>query len=298
LEAGEKGGKALASGGMTVGQLAKRTGVSVRALHHYEAVGLLTPARRTAAGYRLYGDADVLRLQQIRSLRQLGFGLEQIGELLNRRGLSPLQVIEAHLAALRRQIAAQRHLALRLDRIATTLRSAAEVSVDDVLATIQEMTTMDTYYTPEQLAELQERGRQLGEEGLRRAEADWQQLIDEVRAEMAQDTDPQSERVRALAGLGRSVHGRQSGDHALLAADVAARNHDPRFRHERDAQTGRVHRPGQRGRGVVRVMRADEARRGPGKRAFAVTGPLAYQTRQTRRYRELGRSQGRYGDAG
>lgn len=195
----------MASGGMTVGQLAKRTGVSVRALHHYEAVGLLTPARRTAAGYRLYGDADVLRLQQIRSLRQLGFGLEQIGELLNRRGLSPLQVIEAHLAALRRQIAAQRHLALRLDRIATTLRSAAEVSVDDVLATIQEMTTMDTYYTPEQLAELQERGRQLGEEGLRRAEADWQQLIDEVRAEMAQDTDPQSERVRALAARWRAL---------------------------------------------------------------------------------------------
>jgi hypothetical protein len=64
---------------------------------------------------------------------------------------------------------------------------------------------MDTYYTPEQLAELQERGRQLGEEGLRRAEADWQQLIDEVRAEMAQDTDPQSERVRALAARWRAL---------------------------------------------------------------------------------------------
>src|SRR5262249_27231983 len=64
---------------------------------------------------------------------------------------------------------------------------------------IQEMTRMERYYTPEQLAEIQERGRQLGEEGMRQAEADWQRLTDEVRAEMAQGTDPRSERVRALA---------------------------------------------------------------------------------------------------
>jgi DNA-binding transcriptional MerR regulator len=185
--------------GMKIGELAKRTGVSVRTLHHYEAVGLLTPDGRTEAGYRLYGDSGVVRLQQIRSLRQFGFGLEQIGELLDRRRLSPLQVIEFHLEQLRRQIEAERRLSERLEGIAERLRAAAEVSVDDVLETIEEMTKMERYYSAEQLAEIQERGRQLGEEGLRRAEADWQQLIDEVRAEMARGTDPASERVRALA---------------------------------------------------------------------------------------------------
>jgi len=62
------------------------------------------------------------------------------------------------------------------------------------------MTRMKSYYTPEQLAELHERGRQLGEDGMRQAEADWQHLIDEVRAEMERGTDPASERVRSLAG--------------------------------------------------------------------------------------------------
>jgi DNA-binding transcriptional MerR regulator len=190
---------------MTVGELAKRSGVSVRTLHHYEAVGLLCPAGRTEAGYRFYTDAEVVRLQQIRSLRQLGLGLEEIGDLLNRRGLSPLRVIELHLAELRRQIAAQERLSARLEGIAAALRAAAEVSVEDVLTTIQEMTRMERYYTPEQLAELQERGRQLGDEGMRQAEADWQRLIDEVRAEMAQGTDPKSDRVRALASRWREL---------------------------------------------------------------------------------------------
>ncbi len=185
--------------GMTVGALAKRTGVSVRTLHHYEAVGLLIPDGRSDAGYRLYGDTGVVRLQQIRSLRQLGFGLEQIGDLLNRRGLTPLQVIELHLDQLRRQIVRQQRLSVRLEGIAARLREAAEVSVDDVLTTIEEMTRMESHYTPEQLAELQERGRHLGEDGLRQAEADWQHLIGEVRAEMARGTDPTSERVRSLA---------------------------------------------------------------------------------------------------
>jgi DNA-binding transcriptional MerR regulator len=184
---------------MTVGALAKRTGVSVRALHHYEAVGLLTPAARTEAGYRLYSDGDVARLHQIRSLRQLGFGLDQIGDLLDRRELSPLQVVEMHLTQLRRQIEGQQRLSVRLAGIAERLRATDDVSVDDLLTTIEEMTKLETHYTPEQLAELQERGRQLGEEGLRRAEADWQHLIDEVRTEMERGTDPTSERVRELA---------------------------------------------------------------------------------------------------
>ncbi|HKG25058.1 MAG TPA: MerR family transcriptional regulator [Thermomicrobiales bacterium] len=185
--------------GMKIGELAKRTGVSVRTLHHDEAVGLLTPDGRTESGYRLYGNSGVVRLQQIRSLRQVGFGLEQIGELLDRRGLTPLRVIELHLEQVPRQIEGQRRLSARLEGVAARLRTATEVSVEDVLATIEEMTRMERYYTPEQLAEIRGRGRQLGEESLRQAEADWQQLIDEVRAEMARGTDPATERVRALA---------------------------------------------------------------------------------------------------
>ena len=101
-----------------VGELAKRTGVSVRTLHYYEEIGLLAPSWRSDAGYRLYADTDVVRLQQIMSLRHLGFSLEQIRDCLHRNDVPLLRVIEMHLAGLREQIALQGQLCDRLEAIA------------------------------------------------------------------------------------------------------------------------------------------------------------------------------------
>jgi MerR family transcriptional regulator, thiopeptide resistance regulator len=66
-----------------VADVARQSGVSIRALHHYDAIGLLVPTGRTDAGYRLYTDADLLRLQQILIGRELGFSLEEIKRSLN-----------------------------------------------------------------------------------------------------------------------------------------------------------------------------------------------------------------------
>lgn len=68
----------------TVNKLAKLAGVSVRTLHHYDAVGLLKPARAEKNGYRLYGDAELLRLQQIMFFRELDFPLDEIRRVLAR----------------------------------------------------------------------------------------------------------------------------------------------------------------------------------------------------------------------
>ena len=67
---------------LTVGQMAEVAGVTVRTLHHYDALGLLTPDARSEAGYRLYDDADCERLQEILFYRELGFGLEEINAIL------------------------------------------------------------------------------------------------------------------------------------------------------------------------------------------------------------------------
>jgi MerR family transcriptional regulator, thiopeptide resistance regulator len=66
-----------------VSDVAGIAGVSVRALHHYDAIGLLVPSARTSAGYRLYDDADLLRLQQILIGRELGLSLESIRKNLD-----------------------------------------------------------------------------------------------------------------------------------------------------------------------------------------------------------------------
>ena len=68
-------------------QFAKRAGVTIRALHHYDRLGLLKPSGRTASGYRLYTDRYLVRLEQIVALKFIGFPLSQIRELLNRKDL-------------------------------------------------------------------------------------------------------------------------------------------------------------------------------------------------------------------
>lgn len=66
----------------TVGDVARLSGVSVRTLHHYDQIGLLTPGARSASGYRLYSDADLGRLRQVLFYRELEFGLDEIAQIL------------------------------------------------------------------------------------------------------------------------------------------------------------------------------------------------------------------------
>ena len=68
---------------MNVGQVAAAAGVSVRTLHHWDAVGLLVPSGRTAAGYRMYSTGDLERLRQVLTYRELGFSLEDVRRLLD-----------------------------------------------------------------------------------------------------------------------------------------------------------------------------------------------------------------------
>src|SRR5205807_7712286 len=152
---------------LKVGELAKRTGLTVRTLHHYDAIGLLKPSLHTEAGHRLYTAADVARLQQVISLRQLGLSLEEVRNCLDRPGFSPMELIRLHVARLREQIELQRGLCERLEAIAGRLRAAETVSADELLHTIEVMTMMDRYYTPEQQESLKKRAEQMGPERVR-----------------------------------------------------------------------------------------------------------------------------------
>ncbi len=69
---------------LTVGEVASLSGLTVRTLHHYDEIGLVVPAGRTEAGYRLYGSDEVDRLQEVLFFRELGFGLDAIREIVSR----------------------------------------------------------------------------------------------------------------------------------------------------------------------------------------------------------------------
>src|ERR687894_592127 len=97
-----------------VGEVATLTRVSVRTLHHYDRIGLLRPALRSAAGYRMYGESDLLRLQQILTLRYLGFPLKRIGDLLGRADFDLVASLRVQRQALHDRIA-------ELDRISAAI---------------------------------------------------------------------------------------------------------------------------------------------------------------------------------
>ncbi|WP_053217875.1 MerR family transcriptional regulator [Virgibacillus senegalensis] len=80
--------------GMTVKQVADLVGISVRTLHHYDEIGLLTPADTSSGGYRIYSDNDLERLQQILFYKELGFPLKRISEIINDPSFNRQEALE------------------------------------------------------------------------------------------------------------------------------------------------------------------------------------------------------------
>ncbi|MFF0487787.1 MerR family transcriptional regulator [Nocardia sp. NPDC004068] len=125
----------------TVGTVAELTGVSIRTLHHYDEIGLLTPTDRSASGYRLYGDADLQRLQRIPFYRELGLGLDAIAAVLNDPQVSEEDHLRRQRALLSERVARytdmiaviDKELAARAAGIALTPAERLEVFGDDRL---------------------------------------------------------------------------------------------------------------------------------------------------------------------
>src|SRR3954468_9954539 len=210
----------MKNGGWKVGELASATGLTVRTLHHWDEIGLLRPSRRTPAGHRLYAESDLTRLQQVTSLRQLGFPLEQIRDLLDRRGIPARQVISLHLERLRGQIELQRTLYQRLESVAAHLERSESVSAHELIQTIEATTMFEKYFTPEQRDELKARADALGPEAIQSAEAEWPRLMAEVRREMEAGTDPADPRVQALAAHWMELVEAFTGGNPGIAASV------------------------------------------------------------------------------
>ena len=193
--------------GYTVSRLAEMAGVSVRTLHHYDEIGLLRPAARSAAGYRLYGERDLLRLQQILFFRELDFALDDIRRILDDPAFDPLAALENHRQMLLERAARIGRLLTTIDRTISKLR---ENNVDDKV-TDEELYAGFTaeqrewyerevreQYDPELVAESNRRARNM-------SRAQWQALREEgeeVHLALAglMDRPPDDTAVQALIG--------------------------------------------------------------------------------------------------
>jgi DNA-binding transcriptional MerR regulator len=136
---------------MNVGEVAGLAGVTVRTLHHYDRIGLLSPSERSAAGYRRYSSADLDRLHQVLLYRELGFPLEQVATLLDDPSADP----EAHL---RRQHALLRDRLERTSAMLTAVEKELEARAMGISLTPEERFEVFGDHDPAQYeAEVEER---------------------------------------------------------------------------------------------------------------------------------------------
>ena len=188
-----------------VGEVADLTGVSIRTLHHYDEIGLLRPAAHSESGYRLYSEQDLLCLQQVLTLRYLGFALKQIRELLRQPDFDLVASMRIQRRALRDRISALERIEASLGELVDRrlahgrwdwdLVIQASAVVQDGLA--QKGEKMEAYYTPEQRAQFKELGEKVGPAVIRDVEERWTALLAEVRAN--RDLDPASPQAQELA---------------------------------------------------------------------------------------------------
>jgi DNA-binding transcriptional MerR regulator len=182
-----------------IGELARRTGLTVRTLHHYDEIGLLSPAERSDGGHRVYDEADVQRLYRIVSLRSLGFPLDAIAQALDSQTFDAREAVDDHLRRLEAQIAQEQQL---LDKL-RTLRQ--RLDADDFLTTIEEITMRERYYTPEQLDQLEQRRQALGEDAIEDVEREWGEIFATLKQEMDKGTDPADPRLRPIGDRSREL---------------------------------------------------------------------------------------------
>lgn len=173
----------------TVGQLAKLTGLTVRALHHYDAIGLLVPSQRTDAGYRLYAQSDIVKLFRVQALQDLGLSLSEIEGVLDRASTALPELVARQISVLDTQIEHATTLRQRLTHLSQLLRRGLEPEADEWLDAVELITLHDQRCSPEELARLLDNKSDA---------ASWTTLVDDVRAAIADGIPAKTARAGAL----------------------------------------------------------------------------------------------------
>ena len=184
---------------------ARLAGVTVRTLHHYDRIGLLKPSGYTGAGYRLYRKQDLIRLQQIVTLKFIGFSLNQIKNLLNNNSFDLTVALNQQreiIAEKRKQL----DLAISAIEKAQTLLATNDEPDWEAFKQIIEVINMQNnmewtkkYYSEEAKQKIAERAAAIPTEVIEQGQRDWATLIREVETAVSDGVDPKSEQAAGLA---------------------------------------------------------------------------------------------------
>lgn len=194
---------------LKVGELARRTGLTVRALHHYDSIGLLHPSERSDSGYRLYNRDDVARLHGVQTLRRMGVPLAEVAQLLDGGAATLPAILSRQIGVLEQEIAQAQVLHERLIAMQMILAGGGQPDIDDWLASLSMMSTFEQYFSASELKLVFERWKQ--------CEAEWPPLLQAVRESMARGVPPDAIELQPLARRWMDVSARwMNGDIELL----------------------------------------------------------------------------------
>ncbi|GJH18340.1 MerR family transcriptional regulator [Caballeronia novacaledonica] len=204
---------------LKTGELAKKSGLTVRTLHHYDAIGLLTPSARADNGYRLYNRDDIARLHRIQALRGFGLSLADIGAYLSQPDTPLAELIARQIVMLDHQIEKAARLRDRLGNLRGMLIDGKEPELADWLNTLELMTMFDRYFSPEELDRLPMY------RNTHTQSSEWTALIADARALMDAGVPADDARARALADRWMTLLARDTNDDPRLLSKLN-RMHD------------------------------------------------------------------------
>lgn len=193
-----------------VHEFAERAGVTVRALHHYDRLGLLTPARRSMSGYRLYTDRDLARLEQIVVLKFLGLPLKEIGRVLRDESSLP-EALRTQLRVLgdkRRQLDQAIFAIAEAERALRASGEPDSTLLRQIIKEIEMQTNNEwtrKYYSEEARAKVEERKKLWSPELQAEVSKAWAELCVDVEAALSRNEDPASPAAQALAARWRKL---------------------------------------------------------------------------------------------
>ncbi len=193
---------------LRIGDLARRAGLSVRALRHYDSLGLLRPSQRSAAGYRLYGQDDVMRLHAILTLKSFGCSLAEIRRALETGQEALPGILSRQIVALEEKIAGAKALSERITGMLSRMERNVATDMGDWLDVLGMMHLLRGYFSEAELALLR------GGPGRR----GWRELTGRIAAALEAGIPPDAPQGRDIArdalAMARQAAG---GDPALLA---------------------------------------------------------------------------------
>ena len=216
---------------LTVGQLAKLTGLSVRSLHHYDETGLLCPSDRSDAGYRLYSTSDVERLYRIQALRWLDLPLSAVKEILERGGAAIPDAVDQKISALTQEIEKASDLRTRLINLRTRHFQGQASGTEQLLAAVELFKHYEKHLSADELGSFRTPSESESDE--------WRKAYEDIVSALKRNVTPESDEGQEIGyRWGILTYKLAKGDMSLALKTKMAYENDAGVRRAISTATG------------------------------------------------------------